>query len=108
MGAKYAETLAAALKKNNAGMRVLTVYWSWLESDSVAITCRDIGGEPVVTVEMAITDCLTDLIAAITTARSAYNGHWRLALPDGRSLEDPSGTRNLSELLRPSAPSMLT
>ena len=97
--------IAAALEKNNAGVRVLTVQWSLLQSHKFAITCLDLGGEPLVSVELEPRDGLTNLLAAITST-SMHKGHWRLVLPDGRLLQDFSDTLTLSQVLRPNVPSM--
>jgi len=92
------ERLAAAVERNNAGTQVLTVDCSVLETHRIAIVCRDLAGEPIVTAELAPTDGLTELLAVITSL-SRHNGHLQLVLPDGCLLEDSSGTRTLSELL---------
>ena len=65
----------------------------------------NLGGEPLVSVELEPTDSWTDLLAAIAST-STHKGHWRLLLPDGRLLQDFSDTLKLSQILQPNVPSM--
>merc|ERR1712129_466891 len=98
------ERFAAALERNKAGIRILTVYWSWRETCKVAISCRDLGGKPTVDIKLKPEDTLTDLFAAITSM-STHKGHWRLVFPDGRLLHDSQCEVKLSELLPKNVPS---
>lgn len=93
--------IEAALRKNRAGVRAVTVVAvrGGGGPETVTFSCTGLCGSEVARLDLPPQERLAALTAGIAAqVAPGFAGHWRLMLPNGTLLQDPSGSCCLRDL----------